>query len=350
MAFSKMWTPPAIPLSITGSAPNQSAWDIFRDIHDHFILAGCEVVSSGAQEIDLTPAVASGNYDWSMGTYFGHKVYKLIDSMSDNYPIYIKLTFGLGHDGPPSNYTGGKTRTPNIKVMIGSSVDGDGNFTSPDRTTESFHPQHIANSRPTIVGTQNNSAGTSYISSGEGYFAFMYGVGSRNKPQHTPSGNYRGATLSIIIQRTVDESGKPTSLGYCTILPDLNATVAATGGNPPSDPWNNGIITPFNLTICKFQEAYNVSSKLLALAVGGTTNASVDGQVQLNPVYMQLPKLIQFPSVVSYVFSEIGVSTIIDVTTSAGTTQKFMTIGNETNLSVDPVSGHRLGLAILWHS
>lgn len=325
MAYCKKWIPPTIPLR-----DDLPAWKtLFADLHDNMIAAGLVQTDTVGQldfdDVTVLPAD---------GTFAGFREYAFNDTLQATAPVLIKIEFGCGVEGLYT-YTS-RARTPRVRTVISFSgqesiafqcpqgMDGYGDITS-----------------------QLISEGVSYISHqpSKGFFGFVYGAGSRNKPLANGYGGYYGATFSCFIQRTTDGHGSPTPDGLMVYAPNLP-------GQDIGALWTSG-----NLSGAYSQYIDGVgavdASQMTAMRLGGNANSVHDGEILVQQVFCMSKKdRIAFPWVVSYAAEHNahsipeGAEFMLEV--YPGTESRFVAVGNETSISTGYPDYQRAGIAMLF--
>ena len=203
-------------------------------------------------------------------------------------------------------------------------------------------------SSPNGLSSQLQSEGVSYISHNplKGFFGLVYGAGSRNKPFAYNNGSYYGATFSLFVQRTVDNSGFITDEGIMIYGPNLLV------GNTTADLWTSSNLEPGLSQYIGSSGAAGGRTDL-AMRLGGNTNAVVDGDISVQQIFcMSNKKALVFPWIVTYA-SELGAPSIPEGTefmleVYPGTESRFIAVGNETSISTGFPSYQRAGIAMLF--
>lgn len=348
MAYAKMWIPPTVPLR-----DNLTAWkELFYDMHVNLLAAGLVTtdtegqLNAGDPSGGLFPDVTSLPSD---NTYAGFIEYALDDAMQSEAPVIIKIEYGCGVEGVYSSSTYSRNRTPRTRVTV--SFNG--------TTFSAFaYPQSYNPSGGQI--TDNSSAGVSYFSHdvGRGFLGLFYGVGTRGAVGYNGQsathqyGGYVGASLSLLLQRTVDEYGDPTDDGLMIFRPNITTTGTTTGSKRYSSRWANDVVQS---SICQYigKDGANNSSDSLANFIGGTGAGIVGGEVQLQQIYATTPALVPFPWVFTYAHPynapviPTGDTFEMEV---YGQTHTFIAVGNETCLSLGWNTGQFAGIAILFEN
>lgn len=328
MRKAKTWIPPSIPLR-----DNLDAWKIIcNDIHFNLIEAGL-MQTDTPDQLDIN-AVDDLPID---GTFAGFREYAFTDTLQEVTPIIIRLEFGAGVEGLTisSNNT---MRTRTLRIKCDVSCGGP--------AASSAYPQMSKPNNPTnttFVLTQLTTPGISYYSSDldQGFFAFFYGVGSRNKPHAGNSGTYYGSSLVILIQRFIDKDNSPIEGGCISWASDLFSNTGASD-------WANLLQVSKMYTITPAGVTESVESALSPFSLEGTVIA---GASHFYPVFMRTPTgVFQMPNVVTYRMSDVATGTTFKLKSPGPTEKTFVAIGNETSMSVCPHSRARRGIAIQFEN
>lgn len=329
MAYCKKWIPPTIPLR-----DNLTAWKtLFTDLHDNMIAAGLvQTDTVGQLDFDDVTALPAD------GSFAGFREYAFDDALQATAPVLIKIEFGCGMEGllVSSSTTNRRTRTPRVRTVISFSGQESISFQCPQALNTSGGNT-----------SQPISEGISYISHqpSKGFFGFVYGAGSRNKPFAGTQGGYYGATFSCFIQRTTDEYGNPTPNGLMIYAPNLTENAA-------NNLWTSGNLQGAYSQYIDGDEAVG-ASQATAMRLGGNANSVHDGEILVQQVFCMSKKdRIAFPWIVSYA-AEHGAHSIPEGTefmleVYPGTESRFVALGNETSISTDYPSYQRSGIAMLF--
>ncbi|MFG5779865.1 hypothetical protein ACFIQF_22625 [Comamonas sp. J-3] len=322
MGYTKKWTPPTIPLR-----DNLPAWKaLFTDLHQSLLDSGLvQTATAGQLVINNVAALPADT------TFAGFIEYAFSDAMQATAPVIIKLEYGCGIEGMSgANTSYGRSRTPRIRCTIsykGSVVD-------------TFQcPQELGN-----TGGGSNaqliSPGASFIVNApeSGFFAICYGAGSRNKPFSAGSGEYYGATLSLVLQRQLDNLGAPTADGLAIYRPSL--TIGTY-----NSVWTTGLVERSKSV---FANAGVVIRDDMAPRIGREGLSATAERVLMEPInYPGIPAQ-PFPFLVSYRATDIAAGSEFSFTPVVGPARNFVALGNETCFSPDNVDGHRAGVAMLF--
>src|SRR5699024_5512605 len=131
-------------------------------------------------------------------SYAGYRMYRFDDALQAEFPVFIKLEFGVANEGlSPSGSTNARRgNSPRIRATVATETDGSGQVGGQAIRTFAC-PQEWAHSNGAYPTPVTNN-GLSYCCRNDdvGFFGFIYGAGSRNNPP--PSGSdYVGATLAF---------------------------------------------------------------------------------------------------------------------------------------------------------
>lgn len=329
MNYCKKWIPPVIPLR-----NDLPAWKtLFTDLHNNMLDAGLVQTDTEGQldfeNVTVLPAD---------GTFAGFREYAFDDALQATAPVLIRVEFGCGPEGLSSGYwTEMRPRAPRARAKV--------LFSGQESSWFSF-PQEANNS--SAGGTsQAITEGVSYISYSKdrGFFGYVYGAGSRNKPFTDPVGSYYGASFSCFIQRTVDDSGNPTPDGLMIYAPSLP-------GNNTSNLWQNGNL---NAAYSQYIDADGAvpRSTDMAIRIGGNANSVHEGEILVQQVFcMSRRDRLPFPWIVSYAAEHnahsIPAGTEFMLEVYPGTESRFIALGNETCISTGYPNYQRAGIAMLF--
>lgn len=328
MGYTRKWIPPTIPLR-----DNLAAWKaLFLDVHQNLIDAGL-VQTGTAGQLDIS-AVSALPAD---GVYAGFREYGFDDALQATAPVVIKLEFGCGREGlffgTGSN---ARSRTPRIRTTV--SISGH------SASYQGAHPQGYE--YPAGATSQLTNYGTSYLcySPDRGFLGIVYGSGSRNKPFVRTGGDYYGATLALMVQRTVDAAGAPNGDGVAMLSPGITDTT----GSVTTSHWTGGLLSPAVVQYVSASGDVGEARRDLALRLGGNSLAIVGGNIQTQQVFFQGPELKPFPWLLTYSPGEVVEGHEFEVEVYPASPSNFVALGVETSLAVDPLLGQRAGFAMLF--
>lgn len=326
MAYCKKWIPPTIPLR-----DNLTAWKtLFTDLHDNMIAAGLvQTDTVGQLDFDGVTVLPAD------GSFAGFREYAFGDALQVSAPVLIKIEFGCGCEGLYDN-SSARSRTPRVRAVISFL----GRESIPFQCPQALN--YAALSTPQLI-----SEGVSYISHqpSKGFFGFVYGAGSRNKPFANSRGSYYGATFSCFIQRTTDEHGNPTPNGLMVYAPNLS-------GNGETTLWTGGDLPGAYSQYIDGDEAVG-ASQMTAMRLGGNANSVQDGEILVQQVFCMSKKdRIAFPWIVTYAAEHdahsIPEGTEFMLEVYPGTESRFVAVGNETCISTGYPDYQRAGIAMLF--
>ena len=325
MGYTKKWTPPTIPLR-----DNLAAWKtLVQDLHDNLILAGL-VQSATAGQLDIS-SVTTLPAD---GTYAGFIEYEFDDALQAAAPVVLRLEYGCGIEGLGASGGAGncRSRTPRLRVTVifcGSPVAQFGCPQSVDGTGTS-------NAQLTTYGASAICLSPEY-----GFLGVVYGAGSRNNPQSYSGGGYIGATLSLFVQRSLDDSGSPTADALYIYNNNYSYSVIT------ANLWTSGI-TPLAVSTFAPNAATPVTRTDMAPRVGRLGHSAGVDEVLLEPIFVPSSPAKAFPFIVSYRNTDISVGSEFAHQPLVGPQVNFIALGRETCMAVDSVDGQNAGIAMLF--
>lgn len=323
MGYTRKWVPPSIPLR-----DDLPAWKLIcQDIHDALLLAGLtQTATAGQLDIAGVAALPADN------SYAGFREYAFSDALQATAPVILKLEFGCGAEGLGIGYGLARSRTIRVRGTVTFKGVASRVFVWPQE-----HPTSGPNNT-----TQLTNTGTSFLSydPAKGFLGFVYGAGSRNKPQVIAEGGYHGATLTIFLQRDTGANGAPNANGLAIYSPSLPERGAVTL-------WTTGVLPP---AYCQYLtgSGAGASYTTMAVRVGGTEAPVIPGQVNVQEMFYAAPELKPFPWMVTYTHNGLPEGTEFDLEVFPGTTHKFIGLGNETNIGTDAIIGQRGAIAMLF--
>lgn len=332
MAYCKKWLPPTVPLK-----NDLAAWKLlFEDLHSNLLLAGLVQTETAGQLVIGDVAVLPANE-----TYAGFIEYAFNDDLQDSAPVVMKLEFGLGNEGLGYN-TGSDIRRSMPKIRCTISFDGT--------------PGQVFACPQTVSQNPNNDATPNLTSSGvstlcyapeRGFLGIVYGAGSRNKPFASTGshGGYYGATFSVFIQRSTGPDGAPNGDGVAVYFNGLDVMQSTY------NLWQGGVLSPAYSQFIGRDGAVP-ARRDLATRLAGSVDTVLDGEIQTQQIFFRSPKIYPFPWIVSYATDSSGHAipegTEFELEVFPGTLSNFIALGNETSISIDPISGQRAGIAMLF--
>lgn len=323
MSYIKKWAPPTIPF-----AGDLAVWKtLFNDLHENLLLSGLvQTATPGQLVIDDVATLPAD------GTYAGFIEYALTDAMQTEAPVTIRIQYGCGNEGLYDPSLGNQGRTPRVLVKI---------YFRGQLLTEYGCPQTLNTYTSFGVGKTATTKGVSYICNSEerGFLGVAYGVGSRNKPMNHANGGYHAATLILFIQRTTNADGVPTNVGVGIFHPSLTA-------NSTANLWTAGIL-PLSKSVYSSGDAATIRTDM-APRVGREGFAGGIDSILFEPIFYPSVPAKPFPYLYSYRANLMGVNEEFTMDTLAGPSLNFVSLGNETGLSIDSVDGQRAGVVMLF--
>ena len=333
MGYTRTWIPPTIPYR-----DNLAVWKtISLEIHGELIASGGWIQSPDTGQLDIN-AVAALPAD---GSYAGYRIYFLADALHTSAPIYMKLEFGCANEG---HYVGAtcRSRTLRIQVSFGKATDGAGNITALSIPVRYGCPQTFSVSG--TVTTELTNAGMSYICSNpeRGFFGFVYGAGSRNKPLASANGGAFQASFALFLQRTTNSAGVPTSEGFTVYGHSINTSLIG------------GTNVAASLEIPSVYFHVRTASNEVFTGVNGATRhfaaeaVPIGGVAQFHPVFTRTPQIKQIPTLLTYRTIDLAEGTQVQAEVIPGQIDNFITLGNEIEMVPDSLTGSAGSFAMLY--
>lgn len=323
MGYTKQWVPPVAPIS-----ENLANWKIImQEIHDNLVTSGWEQTTAPGQIEDLNDVTALPAQD--MRTHF--RIYRLDDGHSFQHgEIYMRVTF--------TRYRAGMSQSWHLGLAPGCRIEVSQDSTFPaGMTFVAASPSGWVNGNTSSSYTA--TLGVSMICSNPelGFYGFVYGSGSIMSTSISPSA-YEGCPFAILIQRHLTNDLLSVESGFSVY--GMN-----TGGGASGSPWQvtketfpMGLKT-FSPTFVTENTIHNHSPRPFGQNVVGIPG----GTIQVAPVYHATPEIKQCPTLVSYLYSQMGAGTQFELETVGGNILNMISLG-ETGLS----AGHSSCIAMLY--
>lgn len=325
----------------TGQTPSAANWRAhFLELHDAIIASGW-VQSGDTGQLDIAAVLSTPAKD----TYPGFRIYEIDDDLSAvGYKIYMKLEFGSYSEVTETNFHNGAT--PSIKLSFGMTTDGAGGLLS--QTGGALAPVATYRNPQSASGSGNSASfvrPTSYQycckNDARGFFGLVFYCNGRGKFGNATY-QYNASSLSVFVQRTLDESGAPSNEGFT-----IYTTNSVTGSSrwPSSFSANNTL----NSTV-GFSYGNNVIHKTLYGQVrpGGIDAAPDSGEVQVGPCYSYSDAKLKFnPNLVTYRSLDLTEGTQFLVEVAPGDVRNFIALGPGTGMNPD-VHGNQNSFAMLF--
>lgn len=332
MGFTKKWIPASPPI------PNDlGSWiTICTEIHEGLLEAGLlPTGTEGQLDLGTVLAVPANN------TYAGFIEYDFSDDLQSSAPIRIKLEFGAGAVGlAPGNFASNSRRglVPFVRCTVYFNGTPSSVFACPQTT--SHGPR----------GTQSNGVnGVSMLcySEEQGFLGVVHGAGAHPLSPAGHRGGIIAAHFSLFIQRSTDAAGQPNS-DSCTLYYSGFDVAADTASNYWTARNADAAYSEY-ITLAGQKQR----SRRLALRLNGNTDSMLSGNVQTQHIYTAYPEPTPLPTLLSYATgvagtADIPIGTEFLVETIPGQLSNFISLGNETCISVDELVGQRAGIAMLF--
>ena len=183
----------------------QQVQDWVQLTHDAMIAVGCiQTLDTGQIEIDDIEPPATG-----VAATFGYRIYELNDDLSNENPIYIKITFKSIRISSSS----GIYPSPCTNIQVGFNTDGSGNILAP-----------MAVNRDTYIGyassttsVTRNEAPLSIVIKDQGYLVIGIGMGCAWQ-----SANSCATATFLILKRSRDQNGDYDGKGFIALFPNIS--------------------------------------------------------------------------------------------------------------------------------
>jgi hypothetical protein len=324
MGYTKIWTPPSIPLR-----DNLPAWKaICNDIHENILAAGLvQTNTPGQLVIGSVSALPADN------TYAGFIEYALDDDWQAGLPVVLKLSFGCGMEGLHANVSPLPARTRTLHIKLSVIVNG--------IVAENIGcPQSYYNSNSTVTSQLTSTGFSAFCyNKNRGFLGLFYGVGSRNKPFAHTNGSYYSGSLCIAIQRELDTENNPTSAGiaFCSNMykswGDTSIIWPSTYDSSYTYYYGSGI---------------NSNHNRISYRQGRAGYSTTGTKILIEPI--NYPKLVPtpFPYLYSYRNTDITATAQFTMKAITGEEHNFIALGNETGFIPDMLDMGNAGLCMLF--
>lgn len=329
------------------SRNNLTVWKAYMtEIHNELIASGL-VQTGDTGQLDIS-AVGSLPAD---AAYAGYRMYLLDDPISlAGHAIYIKLEFGCGQEGTsPSNAN--QTQFPFIRVTLGAKTDGAGAVFAQDGVTAISPALQFICPQNVVIGSAGSISGTPpavvnmYICRNDdrGFYGFVFAANGRGGTGSTTV-QYNASSLCLLIQRTLDSAGAPTTEGF-TVYHNMIGSAAASSVRWPSV----SSIAPYKTKTLGFSYI-NASTQFTLDAnvrPGGVDATPISGQIQTGPCYTYHKELRLNPNMVTYRTQDMFEGTQFEVETSPGISANFIALGPGSGIFPDAY-GQQTSYAMLF--
>lgn len=304
----------------------------YLELHDLLLTSGW-VQTADTGQLDIASVVAMPGRD----VYVGYRMYEIDDDLSAaGYKIYMKLEFGGYSETAYELFHNQTTATGSIKTSFGMKTDGSGGLLSQSMAPLApapimRHPASVAASSTNTLGFTRPVLSYSYCCKNDdlGFFGLIFACNQRGLVSQTLS-QFNGSSLSIFLQRTLDDSGVPTGEGFTVYAP---RTVAQQSR------WPNYMIstTAHNLT-CGYSYSSNAiqSTFYSSPRPAGLDGEPISGQIQIGPAYSYVDASLKFnPNLVTYRSADITEGSQFEVEVAPGDFRNFIALGPGTGQCPD---------------
>lgn len=334
----------AQPVINTANSNDLAQWKAhMQEIHDCLIDAGF-IQTDDTGQIESFDSITELPPDNVISGYY--RIYEVDDQLADQgFRIVFRLDFGCGTEGMRSSYR--TLRTPRIFVTIGKGSDGAGSIKSHDNITDispnvSYGcPQSFSNSGSNTTNANSHSSKYVCYNKERGFYGVVFacnGRGAATGSYWTTS--YNGNSLLLMIQRTLDSSGKPSPKGFTVYSHNLEA--GTSGSTSVSYRWPGGDAGFLVLNSQKtrtYSLTYDSHSSLMSLNVnlkqGMQVVDSMSGIIQVSPCYIYSKDLTYNPNLVTYRSYDLTEGTQFKVETAPGVFTNFIALGPGTSMFPD---------------
>lgn len=333
----------AEPVINTANSNDLARWKaLMQEIHDCLIDAGF-LQTDDTGQIESFDSITELPPDNVISGYY--RIYEVDDQLADQgFRIVFRLDFGCGFEGIRSSRV--VRRTPRIFVTIGKGSDGAGSIKSHDDTTDispnvSYGcPQSFSNTDSNFA-TDANSSSSKYVcyNKERGFYGVVFACNGRGEATGTNwTTSYNGNSLLLMIQRTLDSSGKPSPKGFTVYSHNLGAAVS--GSNSASLRWPGaGFVVLDTQKTRTYSLTYDSHSSLMSLNVnlkqGMQVVDSMSGNIQVSPCYIYSKDLTYNPNLVTYRSFDLAEGTQFKVETAPGVFTNFIALGPGTSMFPD---------------
>lgn len=313
-----------------GNTTSIESWRAhYLELHD-LLLASGWIQTADTGQLDIAAVAAMPGKD----VYVGYRMYEIDDDLSAaGYKIYMKLEFGGYSETATTSYHTGSTG--NIKTSFGMKTDGAGGLLSQSMAPLTPVPlvRHPASTTSTYNGISFTRPTLSYSycckNDDLGFFGLMFACNQRGWGSNGDS-RYNASSLSIFLQRTLDDSGAPTGEGFTVYVP---RTVASNSRWP---------LTMVSSTAHNITCGYSYSSNTIQSTFyssprpAGLDGEPISGRIQIGPTYSYVDASPKFnPNLVTYRTADITEGSQFEVEVAPGDFRNFIALGPGTGQCPD---------------
>lgn len=304
----------------------------YLELHD-LLLASGWVQTDDSGQLDIASVVAMPGRD----VYVGYRMYEIDDDLSAaGYKIYMKLEFGGYSETSNTSQHNTTSATGSIKTSFGMKTDGAGGLLS--QSMAPLTPAPIMRHPASLLSEFNNNISFSrpvlsysYCCKNDdlGFFGLMFACNQRGWASQSSS-RFNAASLSVILQRTLDDSGVPTGDGFTVYVP---RTVASDSRWP---------LTMVSSTAHNITCGYSYSSNTIQSTFyssprpAGLNGEPISGRIQIGPTYSYVDASLKFnPNLVTYRTADITEGSQFEVEVAPGDFRNFIALGPGTGQCPD---------------
>lgn len=266
-------------------------------------LAACGLVrTSDTGQIDPATAIRTAN------SIAGYSMWRFSDALQGTAPVFIKVEYG----------TTTSVGYPRAIYSVGTGTNGSGALVGLSITTGSVGGNYLAN----VAGNFD-----SYWTHSSGFFGCIHKVLSAQSASTV-------SPFSVVVQRTVDNSGLPTAEGVILIA-------GPSGSNRTAQ------CSVYRLTFTSPVNAISYAGNLLSQIVGGISDSRVGLDPQVFLQWTALPKVRPLVGSATYINSEISQKTVFTTTLVGTAPRSYLAAGSEFG-QVAVSAANSSAMAILW--
>ena len=311
----------------------------------NMVAAGFVQTSDTSQVTPSTIVVGTGSSPGA-GTFpddYGYLMFRMNDSLSSTLPVFIKIVFGAFFAA-----SSGSVRRAAVKITIGFSTDGAGNFVGPTKEIIS-----TGLSVPLTANVELPGPHSSWCHHKEG-LAALFAYRACWQTANSTTCTMVHPLNWFVIERTRDSSGNPTGEGIYILSRGMVANGNAISGYTLAALNYSSQFTP-QPHITFMSPGTTNMTKWGAIWLGENYTNSKDGAIQLQDIWAPHNGGTPFKSVKLY---KAAGATVGDTTnlTQDGVTKPFILLGSWAFFSdfflADSAAGttaaQDVGLALEW--
>lgn len=301
----------------------------YLELHDLLLTSGW-IQTADTGQLDIASVVAMPSKD----VYVGYRMYEIDDDLSAaGYKIYMKLEFGGYSETSNTNFHLGSTGS--IKTSFGMKTDGAGGLLSQSMAPLTLaplmrHPASFSGANSNLSFTRP-SLSYSYCCKNDelGFFGLIFACNQRGWASIFSS-RFNAASLSVFLQRTLDDSGVPTGDGFTVYVP---RTVASDSRWPLTmvSSIAHNITCGYSYSLNAIQSTFYSSPR-----PAGLDGEPISGRIQIGPTYSYVDASLKFnPNLVTYRTADITEGSQFEVEVAPGDFRNFIALGPGTGQCPD---------------